>query len=285
LKTYPAIDVLGESPDLILAAVDGFGPTAAEERGLVLRVFFATPEARNAARAALATQWSVNSVDVPDDDWARRSQENLTPVTVGRITILPDQPDQPDPPGLPGPPGLPDRPDPPALPALFAIVIRPSMGFGTGHHATTRLCLRALQGIGVTGKTVLDIGTGSGVLAIAASRLGASRVVGLDHDPDALQSARENLALNPDSRRTTFVLADLMAQPLSRADLVTANLTGSLLARAAPSLLAAVGSGGILIVSGLLAHERDDVCRSFSPSSIVWEQEEDGWVGIAFRKV
>jgi ribosomal protein L11 methyltransferase len=159
------------------------------------------------------------------------------------------------------------------------------MGFGTGHHATTRLCLRALQAIGVTGKTVLDIGTGSGVLAIAASSLGAARVVGIDHDPDALQSARENLALNPDSHRTTFVLADLMAQPLSRADLVTANLTGSLLARAAPSLLAAVGPGGILIVSGLLAHERDDVCRSFAPSSIVWEEEEDGWVGIAFRKV
>src|SRR5207247_1356263 len=191
---YPAIDVSGEPPDLILAAVDEFGPTTAEERGAVLRVFFVTSEARDAARATLAAQWNVNSVDVPDDDWARRSQENLTPVTVGRITILPDLPnrpdlsDRPDPPDLPDPPGPPDPPDPPA------IVIRPSMGFGTGHHATTRLCLRALQAVEVNGKTVLDIGTGSGVLAIAASRLGASRVVGIDSDPDALQSANENLA-------------------------------------------------------------------------------------------
>jgi ribosomal protein L11 methyltransferase len=159
------------------------------------------------------------------------------------------------------------------------------MGFGTGHHATTRLCLRALQAIAVNGKTVLDIGTGSGVLAIAASRLGASRVVGIDYDPDALQSANENLALNPDAHRTTFERADLMTQPLSRADLVTANLTGSLLLRAASSLLDAVDSGGIVIVSGLLRHERDDVCRSFARSSILWEQEEDGWVGIAFRKL
>ncbi|PYR25450.1 MAG: hypothetical protein DMF98_12205 [Acidobacteria bacterium] len=251
----------------------------------MLRVFFVTSEARDAARATLAAQWNVNSVDVPDDDWARRSQENLTPVTVGRITILPDLPnrpdlsDRPDPPDLPDPPGPPDPPDPPA------IVIRPSMGFGTGHHATTRLCLRALQAIEANGKTVLDIGTGSGVLAIAASRLGASRVVGIDSDPDALQSANENLALNPDAHRTTFELADLMAQPLSRADRVTANLTGSLLVRAASSLLDAVDSGGIVIVSGLLRHERDDVCRSFAPSSIVWEEEEDGWVGIAFRKL
>jgi ribosomal protein L11 methyltransferase len=158
------------------------------------------------------------------------------------------------------------------------------MGFGTGHHATTRLCLAALQTIELNGKSVLDVGTGSGVLAIAAAHLGAARVLGIDNDPDALKSARENLVLNPDAGRTVFELADLGEYTLPAVDVVTANLTGALLTRAAPLLLAALCPGGILIVSGLLTLERRDVSRTFEPAAIVWEQEEDGWVGIAFRR-
>ncbi len=199
------------------------------------------------------------------------------------------------------------------------------MGFGTGHHATTRLCLAALQAIDLTDKVVLDVGTGSGVLAIAAERLGARRASGIDNDQDAIQSARENLEVNPAARRVTFDLGDLTAwperngriaphetdgprgfQPIEtgsperlalqlrsgqalrpgsgQPDVVTANLTGGLLVRSASALLATVRAGGTLILSGLLAHERDEVCRAFAPAAVVWEQEEDGWVGLAMKK-
>ena len=82
----------------------------------------------------------------------------------------------------------------------------------------------------------------------------------------------------------SFDLLDLTAAPLPPADVVAANLTGALLVRAAPALAGAVRSGGTLILSGLLAHERDGVCRAFASMAITWESEEEGWVGLAVKK-
>ena len=290
MKTHPAIDVRSDTLDLVLATADDFGPTAVEERGQVARVFFSTGEARDNACAALGVRYEVEAVDVPDEDWARRSQENLEAVTVDRITILPGSNWQTV--GrLPASRPRFSNSEPRATHIRsgpvepITIVIQPSMGFGTGHHATTRLCLMALQAAGVKGKVALDVGTGSGILAIAAARLGAAHVTGVDNDSDAIQSAVENLLLNPDVRQVTFELADVTTERLPAADVVTANLTGALLARTAPVLLGAVRSGGILIISGLLASERLEVCSAFAPADVIWEQEEDGWVGVAFRTV
>ncbi len=249
---------------MLAALVDDFGPTAVEERDTLIRIFFPSAAERDAAQRALAPRFDVSAIDVPDDDWARRSQEHLPPITVGAITVFSDPESR--------------------IPNPLSIVIQPSMGFGTGHHATTRLCLAALQAVDVSGREVLDLGTGSGVLAIAADRLGAARAVGIDYDADAIQSARENLALNPDACGVTFELVDLAASALPPADIVTANLTGALLVRSAAALAAAVRPGGRLILSGLLAHERDEVRRAFADLAVIWEREEDGWVGITVKK-
>ena len=267
-RRYPAVDVRSDQPDLVLAVVDDFSPTAIEEREDALRIFFSTADARRAAAQALSNaRCSVYAVEVDDEDWARRSQENLAPVTVGRIIVTP-------------------RPEP-AVSSVqpLVIVIQPSMGFGTGHHATTRLCLAALQAIDVTDAEVTDVGTGSGILAIAARRLGAQRAVGIDDDPDAIQSAAENLALNPDAAPVEFRLADLTSTDLPLADVITANLTGALLVRVASALKGALNPRGILITSGLLAHERAAVVAAYSPAKVVWEQAEDEWIGLALRVV
>ena len=268
MKTYAALDVRADSPDLLLALVDDFGPTAVEERDTTVRVFFPSAASRDAARGALAGRFDLAPVDVPDDDWARRSQEDLGPVTVGRITVFANPESR-----IPTPVGL-------------TVVIAPSMGFGTGHHATTRLCLAALQAIPVAGCDVLDVGTGSGILAIAAIGLGAARAFGIDHDEDAVRSARENLTLNrgADTARVTFELLDFTASTVPDADIVTANLTGALLVRAAPRLLAVCRAHGTLVLSGLLAHEREAVVRAFEPARVIWESEEDGWIGLAVKK-
>ena len=89
MKDYPALDVRTASSDLLLAIVDDFAPVAVDENGEIVRVFFSTPALRDAAAAALTATFEVHAVDVPDEDWARRSQDNLLPVTVGRITVAP----------------------------------------------------------------------------------------------------------------------------------------------------------------------------------------------------
>ena len=189
-KAWPALDihVPGCDPqlqELVLAELDDFQPTAIQEgeESSPLRAFFASAESRDAAARALAESFRshlfVAAVDVEDEDWAARSQAQLRAITIGRLVIAPPW-DTYEKRGQ----------------TPYWCIIKPSMGFGTGHHATTRLMLKALQELPVADRTVLDIGCGSGVLAIAAVRLGARSAVGVDVDPDAIANATENVELN-----------------------------------------------------------------------------------------
>ena len=256
--------------------MDDFSPTAVEERDSGLRVFFATPTARDAAVSALGRQFSVTAVDVDDEDWARRSQEDLSPITVGRITIVPSP--------EPRAPSPESRAPSPESRAPLTIVIPPSMGFGTGHHVTTRLCLAALQSIDLRDAFVLDVGTGSGILAIAASALGAARALGMDDDQDAIAAAKENLEFNRVAN-VTFEVGDLMTGHLPAADVVVANLTGAMLVRAAARLMEAVRPGGVLIVSGIMATEGDEVRRAFANRRFDADVQEDEWLAFTIRSL
>ena len=158
------------------------------------------------------------------------------------------------------------------------------MGFGTGHHATTRLCLAALQSIDLGNAFVLDVGTGSGVLAIAAAKLGAAGALGIDDDPDAIAAARENLGING-ATNVELVVGDLMKDSLPPADVVVANLTGALVVRAAARLADAVRPGGFLIISGVLASEGDDVRRAFANRTFLADVQEDEWLAFTIRSV
>jgi ribosomal protein L11 methyltransferase len=219
---------------------------------------------RERASASLSKQFTLTSIDVDDEDWARRGQGDLSPIVVGRIVVYPSPPAQPAP------------------PAQVDLVIPPSMGFGTGHHATTRLCLAALQSIDLQGKLVLDVGTGSGLLAIAAVKLGAAAAVGTDDDADAVQAARENLELNRVTN-VELIVSDAMTDPLPVADVVVANITGALIVRAASRLVAATKPGGVLILSGVLASERDGIRRAFANQALENVVQEDEWLGFTLR--
>lgn len=305
---YPALEISGvPDGELLLAIADDFSPSALDDRGSTLTIYFIDAARREGARQAIARQWpdaTISARDVDDEDWARRSQENLGPITVGRITVCPPWVQTVDAPhtathvprSKPRVPSLGSRdsiPEPrlpspdsplPTSDSRVQIVIAPSMGFGTGHHVTTRLCLAALQRTPVEGALALDVGTGSGVLALAARLLGAREAIGLDVDPDAIQSATENLALNPRVDAVRFLIGDLRDLPLPRAAVVTANLTGALLVQSAPLLAATLAPGGTLIVSGLMAAERDEVVTAFPTLGLKDEAAEDGWLGLTFNR-
>ncbi|HEX7087393.1 MAG TPA: 50S ribosomal protein L11 methyltransferase [Vicinamibacterales bacterium] len=263
---FPGPDPAPDLLDRAALALDEAAPSAVHEMdgdaGPVWRVFFADAAATGEARARLEAELGPLGIDVraseiEDEDWAARSQSDLTRVTIGRVTVAP-------------PWDVPDAPD------GALVIVHPSTGFGTGHHETTRLCLALLQELPMTGRRVLDLGTGSGVLALAALRLGAGEVEAVDFDPEALRNAEENMRLNGITGGLTIRQADLAADPLVPADLVVANLTGALLQREASRIADLVRPGGALIVSGILAGELDDVLAAFASRLDVAETRDEG---------
>ncbi len=271
-RIYAGLDVSGyDDPDFVLAEVDDWSPTAVDDSGAALRIFFSTADDRTAAEThlrAVMPQLVCAAIDVADEHWAERSQAALTAVRVGNLSVAP-------------PWDIPTD-------GTQVIVILPSMGFGTGHHASTRLCLALLQQDIQTGRRVCDVGTGSGVLAIAALRLGAASAIAVDYDMDAIVCARESAELNHITSGLDIRQVDLDVEGTvvgAPFDLVLANLTGGLLIRLVDRLVAMTVPSGALILSGITTAEADDVIAAFvgAGCQVVERRDEDGWVGLRLR--
>lgn len=295
-RTWPAIEVRAVTLDdpanadeTLPALLDDYSPVAIEDLAerplppgglwdptyppipdppptpLHWRVFFETGDIReqaaHAIREAMPTM-SITYVDLPDDDWAARSQAALTAVHAGRFIVAPPW-------------------DMPAADVgATVIVIEPSMGFGTGHHATTRMCLRLLSDLDVSDLTVLDLGTGSGVLTMAAALSGARRVLGIDVDVDAIQSAETSARLNTLPDTIEFQVSDFRSSPPAAADVVLANLTGGMLKSSGAAIAALVRPGGRMILSGFDHTEVDGILAAFPGFSEVSRLSEDNWLAL-----
>lgn len=274
MADHPAIEIhipASTDPgihDRLYLLLDDFEPSAIDEddAGGRWRVFFRTSAHRDAAAAALTEVAGVRAalLEVPDEDWARRSQQDLRAIETGGIVIAP-------------PWDVPKGSTP-------VIIIEPSTGFGTGHHATTRLCLRLMQQLELRGARVLDMGTGSGVLALAAWKLGAADVVAIDNDPDALDNARLNIKQNGADASIDIIRDDLAGLRIERAAFVLANLTGAVLVRYADELRSLVAEGGYLILSGFAAEDAPVVRMAFADFDVIAEEKEADWGALTIRK-
>jgi ribosomal protein L11 methyltransferase len=194
---------------------------------------------------------------VDDLDWVRRSQSQFQPIRVSdRLWIVPSWHAPPD-------------------PGAINLVLDPGTAFGTGSHATTRLCLLWLESNVTSDVSLVDYGSGSGILAIAAMKMGARRALGVDIDPDALLVARRNAERNGVS--AAFV--DAHAPADLSGDLVVANILANPLKMLAPVLARICKPGGRLALSGILAPQEAEIREAYHPwFALEQSAEDDGWL-------
>jgi ribosomal protein L11 methyltransferase len=218
-----------------------------------------------AAAIGLATVPAYTTRSVADQDWVRLTQSQFEPIHIGKnIWVVPSWHDIPD-------------------PAALVLELDPGLAFGTGSHPTTRLCMEWLETNAPQGKSVLDYGCGSGILAMVAQKLGAKMVVGVDIDPQAIESARFNAERNHCELELMLPKEFGTAHPQTeKFDVVVANILSSPLKLMAPMLSGRVAAGGSLILSGVLARQAGEVAAAYAPfiTLSVWAEHE-GWVALA----
>jgi ribosomal protein L11 methyltransferase len=223
--------------------------------------------AEAAAAIGLAQVPAFTTRDVADADWVRLTQSQFEPIHIGKnIWVVPSWHAAPDPDAL-------------------ILELDPGLAFGTGSHPTTRLCMEWLEAHPAPGKSVLDYGCGSGILAMVAKKLGAADVTGVDIDPQAIESARANAERN--GCAITFYVPDELAvssnalHASGKFDTVVANILSSPLKVMAPMLSGRVAPGGALVLSGVLARQAEEVAAAYAPFITlgVWA-EQDGWVAL-----
>lgn len=265
----------------LLSRLDDATVQGAWEDGGKVHLYWAeaqwTEERLSALRAALADvtesgqEQSLSVTLVPAQDWNAAWARSVKPLRIGRFVIRPSW-------------------EPVTLgPRDLEIILDPKQAFGTGHHATTRMLLEWLQEDIRGGELILDVGTGSAILAMAAVKLGAASAVGVEIDPVATDCAKEYVGLNQLTDRIdimTGTLADLPQENQRAIDLVLANLDRQTVLGLAEDLASLARRGARIVVSGILSEQRAEIMERFSDLGLSCSKQRDdeGWVVMHFLK-
>ena len=257
--------VPGAERDRVAAALFEAGARGLQESGDALVTHVpdqATADALICAALAASVNARVETAPLENVDWSERWKASIRAHRLGRLTVAP--------------PWLAEGLDP-----STTIVIEPQMAFGTGEHATTRGVIRLMQAVIRDGDRVADLGAGSAVLAIAAAKLGAARVVAIEIDHDAIANAEENVARNGVADRVSVLEGDAesLLPLVAPVRVVTANIISSVLLALLPTISHSLALDGRAILSGILMSERADMYAALEQSgwAVEAEDEEDEW--------
>ena len=191
------------------------------------------------------TPEKITARGVADEDWTRVWMDTFQPMQFGRRTWI-----------------YPSTSEPPADAEAAIVRLDPGLAFGTGTHPTTALCLSWLDGLDLRGKTVLEFGCGSGILAIAALKLGATRAIGIDNDPQAIIASRDNAERNGVVGQLDLYLPEDVPSDLT-ADVVVANILAGALIALQPVITAHCRAGSPLALSGVLGDQAEEVAAAY----------------------
>ena len=211
--------------------------------------------------------YTVRTEGVEQEDWQNGWRKYYHPMEIGRrLAVVPSWQEYDT-----------DR---------VKLVLDPGLAFGTGGHETTSLCLEALDEHVQGGERVLDIGTGSGILAIAALKLGAAVAEGVDIDPVAVRTAGENAALNGVADRLTVLVGDLSDQAGGTYQIITANIVANAIKSLAPAVPGLLAEDGLFIASGIIDSRKDEVIAALQAAGlrVAEVKEKRGWECILCRK-
>lgn len=206
---------------------------------------------------------------IPEQNWNETWEKSIQPQTIGKFLVRPTWSE--------------------ALPGKDEILLEidPKMAFGTGYHATTRLILKALAGISFSGKEVLDAGTGTGILAIAAAKLGAVRALGFDIDPWSRDNAVENIYLNEVADRVEFRFGGMeVVDETDHFDILLANINRNVILELLPDFARHTKTGGVLLITGLLDSDEVVIREKLNelPVTVDSVTREEEWICFQLTK-
>ena len=215
-------------------------------------------------KGAGAVSWKA----VADEDWAETWKEFFHTEKIGARTVI-----------------KPTWEEYEAKAGEIVVELDPGAAFGTGQHATTSLCIRALEDLVRPGMTVFDVGTGSGVLAIVAAKLGAKRVEAVDFDPVAVRVARENVRQNGAEDIVRTERSDLLKSVAGEADLIIANIIADIIVRLFGEVKGSLAAGGTMLLSGIIEDRLADVVEAAGQHGFSVEkiEQEKGWAAIIVK--
>ncbi|MBB1284751.1 50S ribosomal protein L11 methyltransferase [Flavisolibacter sp. BT320] len=247
----------------IIALLDDFHPAGFEQTDETLKAYFDEATLDREAVMQVLSGYDCTITTIEEQNWNAVWEQNFQPVIVEDFCAVRA------------------HFHPPITSVEHQIIITPKMSFGTGHHATTYMMMQQMRHIDFQNKTVFDFGTGTGILAILADKLGAEKITAIDVDDWSIENAKENFQRNGCSRIAVTLSSQL---PKENFDVILANINRNVLLYYMDALTKIVKPGGVVLFSGLLASDEQDIISAAEMQGLHFQKKEEknGWISLLF---